>query len=108
MTTAELRPDLADLDRPALESALDARGHKRFHARQIFRWIYRHGVTDIDAMSDLSRELRATLASDFTLTTPALARQSPVDGTERAFPAPADGSTSGESIPDTPAMTFCI
>ena len=33
---------------PALESALDARGHQRFHARQIFRWIYQRGVTDID------------------------------------------------------------
>src|SRR5579862_5522214 len=29
--TAERRVDLADLDRFALESALDARGHRRFH-----------------------------------------------------------------------------
>src|SRR5258705_12684716 len=34
--TAE-RTDLADLERAALEVALDARGHPRFHARQIFR-----------------------------------------------------------------------
>jgi 23S rRNA (adenine2503-C2)-methyltransferase len=110
VTTAEPRPDLADLERPALESALDARGHKRFHARQIFRWIYRHGVTNIDAMTDLSRELRATLASDFTLTTPALAlREVSVDGTEKFLLRLADG-THIESvfIPDTPAMTFCI
>src|SRR5881394_1901839 len=72
MTAVEPRPDLADLERPALESALDARGHKRFHARQIFRWIYKHGVTDIAAMTDLSRELRATLAQEFTITTPTI------------------------------------
>lgn len=110
MTTAEPRPDLADLDRPALESALDARGHKRFHARQIFRWIYRHGVTNIDAMTDLSRELRATLASDFTLTTPALARREvSVDGTEKFLLRLADGKhIESVFIPDTPAMTFCI
>ncbi|MBI3492672.1 MAG: bifunctional tRNA (adenosine(37)-C2)-methyltransferase TrmG/ribosomal RNA large subunit methyltransferase RlmN, partial [Acidobacteria bacterium] len=49
MATAE-RSDLAELERPAIESALDARGYKRFHARQIFRWLYRRGVTDVDAM----------------------------------------------------------
>ena len=110
VTTAEPRPDLADLERPALESALDARGHKRFHARQIFRWIYRHGVTNIDAMTDLSRELRATLASDFTLTTPALAqREVSVDGTEKFLLRLADGKhIESVFIPDTPAMTFCI
>jgi 23S rRNA (adenine2503-C2)-methyltransferase len=110
VTTLEPRPDLADLERPALEAALDARGQKRFHARQIFRWIYRHGVTDIGAMTDLSRELRATLDADFTITTPALVqRETSVDGTEKFLLRLADG-THIESvfIPDTPAMTFCI
>jgi 23S rRNA (adenine2503-C2)-methyltransferase len=83
---------------------------QRFHARQIFRWIYKHGVTNVDAMTDLSRDLRATLARDFTLTTPALAqREKSVDGTEKFLLRLADG-THIESvfIPDTPAMTFCV
>ena len=110
VTTAEPRADLADLERPALESALEARGHKRFHARQIFRWIYKHGVTDIAAMTDLSRELRATLARDFTLTTPTLAqRETSVDGTEKFLLRLADGKhLESVFIPDTPAMTFCV
>ena len=84
VSTEGLRPDLADLERPALESALDARGHERFRARQIFRWIYRHGVTDIDAMTDLSRDLRAALAEAFTLATPQLVeRERSIDGTEK-------------------------
>jgi 23S rRNA (adenine2503-C2)-methyltransferase len=110
MTAEEPRPDLANLERAALESALDARGHPRFHARQIFRWIYKHGVTDIAAMTDLSRDLRATLANEFTLGTPALAqRETSVDGTEKFLLRLADG-THIESvfIPDTPAMTFCV
>ena len=110
MTAEEPRPDLANLERGALETALDARGHQRFHARQIFRWIYKHGVTDIDAMTDLSRDLRATLASEFALNTPALAqRETSVDGTEKFLLRLADG-THIESvfIPDTPAMTFCV
>jgi 23S rRNA (adenine2503-C2)-methyltransferase len=110
VSTAERRPDLADLERPALEVALEARGHRRFHARQIFRWMYRRGVTDVEAMTDLSRELRATLARDFTLTTPTLAhREVSSDGTEKFLLRLADGRhIESVFIPDTPAMTFCI
>jgi 23S rRNA (adenine2503-C2)-methyltransferase len=110
VSTSAPRPDLANLERAALESALEAAGHKRFHARQIFRWIYKHGVTDIDAMTDLSRDLRATLTRDFTLTTPALAqRETSVDGTEKFLLRLADGKhIESVFIPDTPAMTFCI
>jgi 23S rRNA (adenine2503-C2)-methyltransferase len=110
VNTVEPCPDLANLERVALEAALEACGHKRFHARQIFRWIYKHGVTDIEAMTDLSRDLRATLANEFTLGTPALAqRETSVDGTEKVLLRLADG-THIESvfIPDTPAMTFCV
>ncbi|HET6957366.1 MAG TPA: 23S rRNA (adenine(2503)-C(2))-methyltransferase RlmN [Vicinamibacterales bacterium] len=108
--SAEKRPDLGDLERPALEAALAARGHKPFHARQIFRWIYKRGVTDVDAMTDLSRELRADLAREFTLTTPVLAqRETSADGTEKFLLRLADGRhIESVFIPDTPAMTFCI
>ena len=110
MTAVEPRPDLANLERAALESALEARGHQRFHARQIFRWIYKRGVTDIDAMTDLSRDLRATLANEFTLDTPTLAqREVSVDGTEKFLLRLADGAhIESVFIPDTPAMTFCV
>jgi 23S rRNA (adenine2503-C2)-methyltransferase len=107
---AEKRPDLGDLERPALEAALAARGHKPFHARQIFRWIYTRGVTDVGAMTDLSRDLRADVARAFTLETPALAqRHTSTDGTEKFLLRLADGRhIESVFIPDTPAMTFCI
>jgi 23S rRNA (adenine2503-C2)-methyltransferase len=105
-----VRPDLAGLERPALEQALAERGHERFRARQIFRWIYRHGVTDLSAMTDLGRDLRATLAESFTLTTPQLVeRERSVDGTEKFLMRLADDRRiESVFIPDTPAMTFCI
>src|SRR3990172_12111282 len=62
--------DLAELEGRALEDAVEARGYRRFHARQIYRWIYRRGVSDVSAMTDLSRKLRQRLAQDFILTTP--------------------------------------
>jgi 23S rRNA (adenine2503-C2)-methyltransferase len=110
VTTAERRPDLAELERPALESALEAHGHKRFRARQIFRWIYRRGLTDVSAMTDLPDEMRASLARDFALTTPSFVqRETSIDGTEKFLLRLADGRhIESVFIPDTPAMTFCI
>jgi 23S rRNA (adenine2503-C2)-methyltransferase len=102
--------DLAELERPALEAALEARGHARFHARQIFGWMYRLGVTDPGRMTDLSRELRAFLADEFTVTTPTLVqRERSLDGTEKFLLRLADGrSIESVFIPDTPSMTFCL
>ena len=104
------RTNLAELERHELEAALELRGHERFRARQIYRWIYKRGVSDIGAMTDLSRELRATLAADFTLTTPTVSdRHRSVDGTEKFLLKLADGrQVESVFIPDTPAMTFCI
>jgi 23S rRNA (adenine2503-C2)-methyltransferase len=102
--------DLAELERPALEAALAERGHPRFHGGQIFRWLYRRGVTDFGAMTDLSRELRADLAATFRATTPALAHhEKSIDGTEKFLLRLADGrSVESVFIPDTPSNTFCI
>jgi 23S rRNA (adenine2503-C2)-methyltransferase len=98
------------LERPALEAALVARGHEGFRAGQIFRWIYRRGVTDLAAMTDLSLALRARLADEFALTTPALAqREVSADGTEKFLLRLADARhIESVFIPDTPSMTFCI
>ena len=104
------RPDLAELELPALAAALEARGHERFRARQIFGWLYKRGVSDVGAMTDLSRELRATLSSEFTIARPALEhRDTSIDGTEKFLLKLGDGrQVESVFIPDTPAMTFCI
>jgi 23S rRNA (adenine2503-C2)-methyltransferase len=102
--------NLAELDRPALEAAFGQRGLERFRASQVFRWIYRRGVTAFDGMTDLPVSLRTALAADFTLTTPhVLSRERSSDGTEK-FLLQLEGGHRIESvfIPDTPAMTFCI
>jgi 23S rRNA (adenine2503-C2)-methyltransferase len=110
VSSQALPQDLVELERAALEAALEARGHRGFHARQIFGWVYRLGVTDVSAMTDLSRELRALLAAEFTIRTPAIVqRDKSVDGTEKFLLKLADGRTvESVFIPDTPSMTFCI
>src|SRR5258706_11846247 len=76
----------------------------------MFRWIYRRGVTDLAAMTDLSLDLRGRLAEELTLTTPTLAhREVSADGTEKFLLRLADGRhIESVFIPDTPSMTFCI
>src|SRR5919198_505811 len=108
--------DLTELERPALEDALEARGHQRFHAAQIFRWIYSRGIADPAAMTDLSRELRTLLADSCTISTPTIIqREKSVDGTEKFLLRLGDGrQVESVFIPDTPATegapryTFCI
>ena len=102
--------DIAELERPALEAMLAEEGHPRFHAAQIFRWIYRRGLSDITDMTDLSLELRAALAEELTVSTPRIVkREKSTDGTEKFLLRLADGrSIESVFIPDTPAMTFCV
>jgi 23S rRNA (adenine2503-C2)-methyltransferase len=102
--------NLTELEKPGLEAALAARGHKRFHARQIFGWIYQRGVVDAAAMTDLPLALRTTLETEFSLTTPTVVeRQRSSDGTEKFLLRLSDGRLiESVFIPDTPAMTFCV
>jgi 23S rRNA (adenine2503-C2)-methyltransferase len=109
-STAPVRLSLVELERAQLETALVERRHERFRARQIFAWIYKRGVTEFDAMSDLPGELRATLAREFILPAPRVAgRERSSDGTEKFLLTLLDGRRlESVFIPDTPAMTFCV
>ena len=102
--------DIAELELTELEGALESKGHERYHARQLYRWIYRRGVTDFDRMTDLSRTLREQLPADFTLKTPnVIADERSVDGTRKFLLELGDlRRVEAVFIPDTPSMTFCI
>ena len=104
------RPDLADLDRAALERTFHDAGLPRYRARQLFRWLYVRGETDFSRMSDLGRELRSTLAERFRISTPELIREDrSADGTRKFLLQLADGRrVESVYIPDTPKQTFCI
>lgn len=93
-----------------LERLLESLGAPAFHARQIYRWIYRHGVTDFSQMTDLALPLRQRLADELTVSTPKVARRDQSeDGTVKFLLDLADGrQIESVFIPETPAMTFCI
>jgi 23S rRNA (adenine2503-C2)-methyltransferase len=113
--------DIVQLEIHELEQTLERLGHPRFHARQIFQWIYKRGVTDFSLMSDLGRELRAQLAEACVISTPLVAGQEQSqDGTIKFLLRLADGKhIESVFIPDGPPagpdgsaraarLTFCI
>src|SRR3954469_11257877 len=104
------QPDLAGLELHELEHQLEDRGIPAFHARQLYRWIFKRGVTDFELMTDLSKVLRTRLREEFALTTPVVVSDElSVDGTRKFVLRLADGKRiESVFIPDTPSMTFCI
>ncbi len=67
--------NLIGLPRAELENWFAATGEKPFRARQLMRWLYERGEVDWTAMSDLSLQLRETLAASVSLQLPAVDRR---------------------------------
>ena len=102
--------DIAELELPELEQAVEALGVPRFHARQLFQWVHKRGVTDFGEMTDLGRDLRATLQQSFNIGTPSIMRrETSSDGTVKLLLRLQDGQLiESVFIPDSPANTFCL
>lgn len=47
-----------------LEEYIESIGEKKFHAKQIFKWLHRNGVTSFDEMTDISKSLREKLSKN--------------------------------------------
>ena len=85
-------PDVAELELGELEALLEAKGWQRYHARQVYRWVYRRGVSDFALMTDLSLELRKRLTEEARVSTPrVVARADSEDGTAKLVLELADG-----------------
>ena len=105
-----MQVDLAGLELKELEDFVQTLGHKKFHAKQIYRWIWKHGVSDFALMTDLSRELRAALQEKATVSLPQVVHHGvSEDGTQKyALQLPDGKQIESVFIPDTPKQTFCI
>ena len=74
--------NLYDYSLNKLEDLVVSLGEKKFRATQIFKWVYKRGVTDFDEMSDISKTFREKLKSDFTFVKPQIfTKQISKDGT---------------------------
>ena len=59
--TADTRINLVGLSREQLAQTFAELDQKPFRAKQVWHWIYHRGATDFAAMTELSKDLRATL-----------------------------------------------
>jgi 23S rRNA (adenine2503-C2)-methyltransferase len=87
-SAASQKLSLAGLSRDGLRAALARAGvpdrQLRMRVNQLWSWIYVRGVGDFDAMSDVSKDLRALLAQHYSLTRPEIVtEQVSVDGTRK-------------------------
>jgi len=85
MTRAQLRSAL-------IEHGLVDEKKAKMRAEQLWRWIYHYGVTEFDAMTNVSKGLRQQLEAKFTLARPEITeRQVSVDGTRKYLIRMASG-----------------
>ena len=50
-----------------LQEKLSVDGHPKFRAKQIYEWLWKKGVNDFQFMSNLSKDFRASLESEFSI-----------------------------------------
>ena len=118
------KPSLVGLTRASLAEALAAASvperERRMRAAQLWHWIYFAGARSFDAMLNVSKGLRATLADHYTLARPdVVAEQVSNDGTRkwliRLPPHPLDRNRDGLGsqvecvyIPESDRGTLCV
>jgi 23S rRNA (adenine2503-C2)-methyltransferase len=114
------KPSLIGMSRAELAGALAQIGvpeaQRKMRVQQLWHWIYFRGFTEFDAMTSVSKELRAELAQHFTLARPeVVAEQVSVDGTRKwllRLPGDPDSKLPHEVecvyIPDTERGTLCV
>jgi 23S rRNA (adenine2503-C2)-methyltransferase len=114
------KSSLAGLDRVGLAEALVKAGvpprQVKMRVEQLWSWMYVRGVASFDLMSDVAKDLRATLSQCYTLARPEIvAEQISVDGTRKwllRLPRRGHEARAPEIecvyIPDYDRGTLCI
>jgi len=102
--------NLLDLDPAALAAWFADRGHKPFRARQVSRWVHQRFASDIAAMTDLAKPLRAALAGEAEIRAPQVLRDTTAADGTRKWLLDAGGGNAVEAvyIPETDRGTLCI
>ena len=102
--------NLVGLSRDQLINLFDELGEKRFRADQVMRWIHQRGVTEISAMTDISKPLRERLSKISEITLPHILESLvSVDGSHKWIVEVESGSKiEMVYIPESRRGTLCI
>jgi len=110
MDIATSRTNLLGLTRSELEAFVAGMGEKPFRARQLMKWMYRRGVSDLAAMTDLGKALRERLTAAAEIRVPeVIHRQVSSDGTRKwLLRFEGDQAIEMVFIPEPGRGTLCI
>jgi 23S rRNA (adenine2503-C2)-methyltransferase len=106
----DLRRNLVGLSRDDLKATLVEAGLEPFRARQVWQWIYWHGVTDFGRMTNIARKTRDRLAELFVVERPQIVtEQRSTDGTRKWLLRFPDGNEAETvNIPEEDRGSVCI
>ncbi len=104
------RPHLLGLGRQSLAKLLRTWGESPFRANQILQWLHTRQVTDFAAMTNISKALRARLATETRIDAPEIiADQTAADRTRKWLLRLPDGNAiETVFIPGEDRGTLCI
>ena len=102
--------DLLGLDADGLAQRCADWGQKPFRARQLMRWIHQRGEHDFEAMSDLAKDFRASLAARARVAAPAVVSdRAAADGTRKwLLDVGAGNAIETVFIPEVDRGTLCV
>ena len=108
--TEAMKTNLLDLDRAGLVDFFTGRGEKSFRATQVMKWIYGQGVTDFEAMTNISKGLRADLQAYADIRLPEVVSDHlSDDGSRKWLLQMADGNCiETVYIPEADRGTLCV
>lgn len=108
------KKNLLGLDRSELKTALETIGvptkQVKMRTKQIWAWIYHHGVTSFEAMSNISKQVQKQLGEHFYIERPEIvSAQYSEDGTRKYLIRFADGNEAETVyIPEEDRGTLCV
>ena len=102
--------NLIGLTREELKAALAGIGLEPFRAQQIWTWMYKFGVTDFMAMTNIAKPARQALSEHFTISRPTVDTDlQSVDGTRKWLLSFADkNQIETVHIPEEDRGTLCV
>ncbi len=104
------RTNLLNLSQAGLREYFNALGEPDFRARQVFKWIHQAGVDRFEAMTNVSKALRAQLADIAEIRAPEVVMAQPSsDGTRKWLLRLEDGQCiEMVFIPESGRGTLCV
>lgn len=105
-----MKKDLRILSQKELETLFESMNQPKFRAKQLYDWLWNKGLSNIQQMSNLPKEVRAQLDETFEIRCAQIsAQQKSVDGTIKlGFELYDNRIIEGVLIPADKRMTACV